>query len=182
MHTAKPDKTIDMKKAILILSSILILIGCHDGNKEDISNESEHKIKTMEKHILNNNPVIDESINVDDFFQEKVVSMYDKEWTKLEKGMKLNRLQNFVLEEKEKNKLDDIACKDLKTLLFKMCNEGQFNKANIVEYENENIISIKNLEYDEETKTYRGKKVKKKVRTTPKSKSNLDRLIKKNKS
>lgn len=150
--------------------------------KEDISNESEHKIKTMEKHILNNNPVIDESINVDDFFQEKVVSMYDKEWTKLEKGMKLNRLQNFVLEEKEKNKLDDIACKDLKTLLFKMCNDGQFNKANIVEYENENIISIKNLEYDEETKTYRGKKVKKKVRTTPKSKSNLDRLIKKNKS
>ena len=150
--------------------------------KEDISNESEHKIKTMEKHILNNNSVIDESINVDDFFQEKVVSMYDKEWTKLEKGMKLNRLQNFVLEEKEKNKLDDIACKDLKTLLFKMCNDGQFNKANVVEYENENIISIKNLEYDEETKTYRGKKVKKKVRTTPKSKSNLDRLIKKNKS
>ena len=150
--------------------------------KEDISNDSEHKIKTMEKHILNNNSVIDEGINVDDFFQEKVVSMYDKEWTKLEKGMKLNRLQKFVLEEKEKNKLDDKSSESLKNLLFKMCNEGQFNKANVIEYENENIISIKNLEYDEETKTYRGKKVKKKVRTTPKSKSNLDRLIKKNKS
>jgi hypothetical protein len=109
-------------------------------------------------------------------------SVYDREWTKLEKGMKLNRLQNFVLEEKEKNSLDDKSSESLKTLLFKMCNEGQFNKANIVEYENEKIISIKIIEYDEDSKIYKGKKVKKKVRTTPKSKSNLDRLMKKNKS
>ena len=47
-----------------------------------------------------------------------------------------------------------------------MCNEGQFNKANIVEYENEKIINIKIIEYDEDSKTYKGKKVKKKVRTT----------------
>lgn len=150
-------------------------------------NEDKSKIKNSDKHILNKSLPDECDINVNDFLEleetkEVESSMYDKEWTKLEKGMKLNRLQNFVLEEKEKNSLDDKSSEILKNLLFKMCNEGQFNKANTVEYENEKIISIKIIEYDEESKTYKGKKVKKKVRTTPKSKSNLDRLLKKNKS
>lgn len=150
-------------------------------------NEDKSKIKNADKHILNKSSPDKCDINVNDFLEleekkEVESSMYDKEWTKLEKGMKLNRLQNFVLEEKEKNSLDDKSSESLKDLLFKMCNEGQFNKANIVEYENEKIISIKIIEYDEDSKTYKGKKVKKKVRTTPKSKSNLDRLLKKNKS
>ena len=158
-----------------------VLSGNHGGLELE---EDEPKIKTTEKHILLNSTQTD--IDVNEYLEEDEVvvekSMYDKEWTKLEKGMKLNRLQNFVLEEKEKNSLDDKSSESLKNLLFKMCNEGQFNKANIVEYENEKIISIKIIEYDEESKTYKGKKVKKKVRTTPKSKSNLDRLLKKNKS
>lgn len=150
------------------------------------SQEDKSKIKNSDKHILKKNSSGDDDISeMLDFLEvEKEVekSMYDREWTKLEKGMKLNRLQNFVLQEKEKNNLDDKSSESLKTLLFKMCNEGQFNKANMVEYENEKIISIKIIEYDEDSKIYRGKKVKKKVRTTPKSKSNLDRLMKKNKS
>jgi len=150
-------------------------------------NEDKSKIKNSDKHILNKSSPDECDINVNDFLEmeekkEVESSVYDREWTKLEKGMKLNRLQNFVLEEKEKNSLDDKSSESLRTLLFKMCNEGQFNKANIVEYDNEKIISIKIIEYDEDSKTYKGKKVKKKVRTTPKSKSNLDRLLKKNKS
>lgn len=146
--------------------------------------EETSKIKNSDKHILNKSFPQEGDINVNDFLEleeeiEVEKSMYDKEWTKLEKGMKLNRLQIFVQEEKEKNDLDEKESEDLKTLLFKMCNDGQFNKANIVEYENEKIMSIKILEYDEDSKKYRGKKVKKKVRTTPKSKSNLDRLLKK---
>ena len=142
----------------------------------------EHKIKTTEKHILSKSTP---DIDINDYLEDEDVvekSMYDKEWTKLEKGMKLNRLQKFVLEEKEKNNLDETKSEDLKSLLFKMCNDGQFNKANIVEYENEKIVGIKIIEYDENGKIYRGKKHKKKMRTTPKSKSNLDRLMKKNKS
>ena len=148
-------------------------------------NEDKSKIKNSDKHILNKSSPDKYDINVNDFLEENKEiesSIYDKEWTKLEKGMKLNRLQNFVIEEKEKNSLDDKSSDSLKNLLFSLCNDGQFNKANIVEYENEKIISIKIIEYDEDSKTYKGKKVKKKVRTTPKSKSNLDRLLKKNKS
>ena len=156
-----------------------------ETNTED--QEETPKIKNSDKHILNKSFPQEGDINVNDFLEleeeiEVEKSMYDREWTKLEKGMKLNRLQIFVQEEKEKNDLDEKESEDLKTLLFKMCNDGQFNKANIVEYENEKIMSIKILEYDEDSKKYRGKKVKKKVRATPKSKSNLDRLLKKNKS
>ena len=149
-------------------------------------NEDKSKIKNSDKHILKKSSSGDDDIGeMLDFLEvekQEDKSMYDKEWTKLEKGMKLNRLQIFVQEEKDKNDLDDKETEDLKILLFKMCNDGQFNKANIVEYENEKITNIKIIEYDESNKTYRGKKVKKKVRTTPKSKSNLDRLMKKNKS
>lgn len=145
------------------------------------------KIKNSDKHILNKSLPDVGDINVNDFLEleeeiEVEKSMYDKVWTKLAKGMKMNRLQNFVLEETVKNDLNDEQSEDLKTLLFKMCNDGLFNKANIVEYENEKITNIKIIDYDEDSKTYKGKKQKKKVRTTPKSKSNLDRLLKKNKS
>ncbi len=147
--------------------------------------EDNSKIKNSDKHILKKSSFEEDMGEMLDFHEvDKEVdkSMYDKEWTKLEKGMKLNRLQIYILEEKEKNNLDEKQTENLKILLFKMCNDGQFNKANVVEYENEKIISIKIIEYDEENKIYKGKKVKKKVRTTPKSKSNLDRLLKKNKS
>ena len=93
--------------------------------------------------------------------------------------MKLNRLQLFVGDEQTNRNLSDTECLQLKDLLFKMCNEGLFNKSNIVSYEKEKITNIKILEYDEEKRVYRGKKQKKKIRTTPKSKSNLDRVLKK---
>lgn len=140
--------------------------------------------KPLEKQILHKKGEIhdDGFDKISDFLEddkEVEVSMYDKSWTKLAKGMKLNRLQLFTEHEKIEKGLTDEESSELKTLLFKMCNDGLFNKANIVDYENEKISSIKILEYDCKTKTYKGKKQKKKVRTTPKSKSNLDRLLKK---
>jgi hypothetical protein len=150
----------------------------------EITLEETSEIKNADKHILHKKTHEDDisealdALNCDTEI-EMETSMYDKDWTKLEKGMKLNRLKKFVESEKEEKGLNDKCSESLENLLFKMCNEGQFNKANIVEYENEKIISIKILEYDEDSKTYRGKKQKKKIRTTPKSKSNLDRLFKK---
>ena len=66
------------------------------GNHGDLElEEDEPKIKTTEKHILLNSTQTD--IDVNKYLEEDEVvvekSMYDKEWTKLEKGMKLNRLQ-----------------------------------------------------------------------------------------
>jgi len=149
----------------------------------------EDHIKTTDKHILSQSHGDD--ININDMLgfieddkepEPEPVSMYDKDWTKLEKGMKLNRLKVFVESETIERDLNETQQKILKNLLFKMCNDGLFNKANIVEYANEKITTIKIIEYDEATTTYIAKREKKKVRTTPKSKSNLDRLLKKNKS
>ena len=153
------------------------LLTGNEGEPEKVS-----KIKTSEKQILQGIPQNSESIEDylgDEEEEQEEVSIYNREWTKLERGMKLNRLQIFVSDEKTNKDLSDKESLQLKELLFKMCNEGLFNKANIVLYEKERIINIKILEYDEGNRTYRGKKQKKKLRTTPKSKSNLDRVFKK---
>jgi|TARA_B100001094_G_scaffold330698_1_gene396588 hypothetical protein len=143
--------------------------------------EKVSKVKTSEKQILQGVPQNDGiGESIDEYLpDEEEKSIYDREWTKLEKGMKLNRLQLFVGDEQTNRNLSDTECLQLKDLLFKMCNEGLFNKSNIVSYEKEKITNIKILEYDEEKRVYRGKRQKKKIRTTPKSKSNLDRVLKK---
>ena len=79
---------------------------------------------------------------------------FQKLWTKLDKGSKLNRLKLFISGQSEINEL----------------NEG-------VEYSDETyyILSIKNLKYNKEKKTYSLDLPKKTIKPTTKSKSNIDR-------
>ena len=74
---------------------------------------------------------------------------FQKSWPKLDKGSKLNRILIFILEEKERNTLNETQTKQLKKLLFLQCEKGTLNKASDVEYSDETyqIVSIKNLEY-----------------------------------
>ena len=76
---------------------------------------------------------------------------FNKSWTKLDKGCKLNRLVIFIKNEKEQNNLSDNESKKLKKMLFHLCENGSINKVGDVEYDetNEKIISIKNLKYEE---------------------------------
>lgn len=110
---------------------------------------------------------------------KKEPSLFDKEWTKLEKGMKLNRVALFIQREKEENKLSDAQAKSLKAILFKACNDGMLNKACDVTYKDEQIISIRNLEFNEQTKKYKLKTSSSKHRVNVKSRSNIDRFMKK---
>ena len=110
---------------------------------------------------------------------KKEPSLFDKEWTKLEKGMKLNRVALFIQREKEANKLSDAQTKSLKDILFKACNDGMLNKTSDVTYKDEQIISIRNLEFNEQTKKYKLKTSSSKHRVNVKSRSNIDRFMKK---
>ena len=100
-----------------------------------------------------------------------------KPWTKLDKGSKLNRITLFIQDEVEKNELDGSETKQLKKLLVHLCHTGVLSKTNDVDYSNETyqIISIKNLMYDENKKTYSFDLPKKTVKPTAKSKSKIDR-------
>jgi len=102
---------------------------------------------------------------------------FKKSWTKLDKGTKLNRLSIFIKLEKTENELNDSQEKQLKTLLYQLCESGALNKTTDVEYSDETyqIISIKNLEVDESTKKYTFKIPEKKTKNVSKSKTNVER-------
>ena len=112
-----------------------------------------------------------------DAIEKEKNDRFQKTWTKLDKGSKLNRLSIFINSESEKNELDEDETKKLKKLLFHICENGSLNKAGDVDYSDEiyEIVSIKNLNYDEEKRNYSFNLPKKTVKPASKSKSNIDR-------
>ena len=114
--------------------------------------------------------------------KEKIDSRFTLPWNKLEKGVKMNRLLIFIQTEREEHKLTEQQAKELKNLLFKACETGLFNKISDVEYDESKakIESIKNLDFNESSKKYKIKTGGTKNRSVSKSRSNIDRLTKKN--
>jgi len=113
--------------------------------------------------------------------ESDIDSRYLRPWNKLEKGMKMNRILLFVNNEKEVQGLSDIITKELKNLLFKGCENGIFNKISEVKYNTEEglIESFKSLEFNESSKKYKLKSTGTKNRSVSKSRSNIDRVMKK---
>ena len=102
---------------------------------------------------------------------------FTKSWSKLERGTKLNRLNDFIESEKEKKELNDKEHQDLQTLLTDLFEKSVFSKSKEIDYceKETKIIAINNLIYDEETKTYSFNLPKKLVKPSTKSKSKIDR-------
>ena len=102
-------------------------------------------------------------------------------WNKLEKGMKMNRILIYVDSQKKEYSLSDNQTKDLKNILFRGCENGLFNKINDVKYDEEQCLieSFKQLEFNESSKKYKLKSSGNKNRSVSKSRSNIDRLMKK---
>jgi len=102
---------------------------------------------------------------------------FTKSWSKLERGNKLNRLNEFIESEKEKNELNDEEHQKLQGLLTGLFEKSVFSKSSEVEYSEQEskIISITNLTYNEEQKTYSFDLPKKLVKPSQKSKSKIDR-------
>jgi len=132
------------------------------NRKSSLSHESDVQIKKM----LNN---------------EKG-EYYKQAWNKLDNGMKINRIKLFVELEKDKNSLDEDGVENLKKLLITTCTSGKLNKSSDITYNKEEgyIMSIKILKYTESTKEYKIQiNENKKKQTSSKSKSNIDRFLKK---
>ena len=102
---------------------------------------------------------------------------FTKSWSKLERGTKLNRLNDFIDSEKEKNELNDEEHVNLQDLLTDLFEKSVFSKSKEIEYceKETKIISITNLIYDDNTKMYSFNLPKKLVKPASKSKSTIDR-------
>ena len=103
---------------------------------------------------------------------------FQKTWSKLDKGSKLNRIHLFIKTEKIDKELNDSQEKQLKILLLRIFESGGLNKTADVDYSQETyqIETIKNLNFNEETNKYDFiSQVKKKKTEGGKSKSNVER-------
>ena len=168
--------------------------GCRDSGDCDVSTSGQGDSETVGIESLNNStqePEPDNSTNLDVSYneledeveKETIDPRFTQPWNKLDKGVKMNRLLLFIQSQKEANELSDQQTKDLKNLLFKGCETGLFNKISDVKYDTEKALieSIKQLEFNESSKKYKLKTGGTKNRSVSKSRSNIDRLTKKNK-
>ena len=75
---------------------------------------------------------------------------FKKQWTKLDKGSKLNRILLFTKMEKADKNLSDTVENQLKTLLIQLHSTNLLNKTSDIEYdiENSKIIKIHNLIFE----------------------------------
>ena len=109
---------------------------------------------------------------------------FKNSWIKLDKGSKLNRLQNFIEAQSIENDLNEKESDKLKKLLFHLCENDSLNKTVDVDYDIESceINNIKNLKYNKDKKSYSYDLPKKTVKSPSKSKSNIDRHFSKSKT
>ena len=93
----------------------------------------------------------------------------------------MNRILYYINNQQIDNNLSDNQCNELKQLLLSACESGLFNKVSDVKYNEELgiIDSFKNLEFNGSSKKYKLKTGGSKSRSVTKSRSNIDRLLKK---
>ena len=157
-------------KSLLIQTTI-------NKNTDDTEDTSEHVDGTIDGKV---DEEIDEEVsNVDD--EIDLDSRFKLPWNKLEKGMKMNRIVLYIKKETEEKDLSNTISKELKSILFNACDRGLFNKISEVKYDTEigEIESFKCLEFNESTRKYKLKSTGPKNRSVSKSRSNIDRLVKK---
>ena len=107
-------------------------------------------------------------------------TIFFKPWNKLEKGLKCNRINMYLNEQKEYI-WKETEKEDVKKLLYNTINKGGLTKNTDVNYNKEEgkIIKINILLFDEnKSKFYIKQETVKKQKTASKSKSNLERLLK----
>jgi len=109
---------------------------------------------------------------------------FKNSWIKLDKGSKLNRLQNFIDKQTTENDLNEKEKDKFKKLLFHLCENDSLNKTVDVDYDIESceINNIKNLKYNKDKKSYSYDLQKKTIKSPSKSKSNIDRHFSKSKT
>tara|TARA_B100000963_G_C22563698_1_gene642639 strand:- start:146 stop:649 length:504 start_codon:yes stop_codon:yes gene_type:complete len=118
--------------------------------------------------------------------KEEMKSLLNKEkkdilkqpWNKLDTGMKLGRIKLFVEKEAQEKQLDESKKEGLKKLLYSACKSNKLSKNTEIVYNRENsmIETIKVLKYENGKYTLKTTETKKSKSST-KSKSNIERLI-----
>ena len=99
-------------------------------------------------------------------------------WNKLDTGMKLSRIKLFVEKEVEERELNDTTRDELQIMLISACRSNKLSKNTEIIYDREKCLieKIKILKYENQKYSLQTTETKKSKSST-KSRSNIERLI-----
>tara|TARA_B110001469_G_scaffold125188_1_gene140167 strand:- start:5727 stop:6326 length:600 start_codon:yes stop_codon:yes gene_type:complete len=143
--------------------------------------ELEHRTSILNKKRRSLPSTSEEVKDILPYIDKNLEDIYKNTWNKLEKGQRLNRINIYILELLSACKLPEQKCKRLKSILHTHISNNKINKNTDVEYDSEEckINNIKGLLINVEEGTFKMTIEKsKKNKTSNKSKSNIDRFIK----
>lgn len=138
------------------------------------------QLKDIERRSRTNLSKTNDSIDINSYIDKEKENIFHQTWTKLNNGSKLNRINLFINELKDKHELSDTETNNLSQLLITACNKSKLNKINEVIYDKEEarIKDIKILLFDENLRKFSLNIEKVKNKPKSKSKSNIEKLLK----
>ena len=143
--------------------------------------ENKDRLLSLKKKQIQGTTSEEVTVNtMGDLLNSETNTIFFKPWNKLEKGLKCNRVNKY-LSEQEEYELSDNEKEDLKKLLYNTIHKGKLTKNTDVNYNKDDgtIVKINILLYDEKKRKFAIKKESvKKQKTASKSKSNVERLLK----
>ena len=131
--------------------------------------------------LLNNNTKIYETTpntsNIEKFLEKELEANINKPWTKLGKGSKLKKINEYVISYSQEKKYDEDQTKKLKRYLLSCLERKKLQNTKDVVYcvKTNKILSIPALTYSESSRKFTLRKNEKK---TPKSTSTKNKTNK----
>ena len=102
----------------------------------------------------------DYSSGMEDFMNKTIVNIYSRTWGRLEKRLRINKLNEFIEQIKIENDFDDDKSKELSELLMHLLTTNKINKATEIKYNKEEckILEIYGLKFESNNFNYQKKK------------------------
>ena len=158
------------------------------NQKNDLKNILNNTLTDdIKPPLKNENSTIEnKKLNIGDNYIENMMILLNtdkmhsnKNWSKLDKNIKLKLLNNYIDIYSKKNNLNNESKKQLKNILTKALYSNLLNKQSDIIYnkETETIENITCLVFNEEKNIYEINIKEKGTKVTNKSKSNVTRLI-----
>jgi hypothetical protein len=155
-----------------------------DTGKKNINiHKKPVQLRDIENRSANNRveKVSENDKCINELIQNEQKMVYNQSWNKLDKGLKINRLKDFVQRDGNTRSLKHVQKDELKQLLISACKNNRLNRLSDINYniEEGRIESIKVLDYNEASGYILKLPEIKPGKISGKSKSNIERFIRK---
>ena len=123
-------------------------------------------LKTLKSSMSSDTPKSEKSCNKDyssgmeDFMNKTIVNVYSRTWGRLEKKLRINKINEFLEQIKMENEFDDKKTQELSELLMHLLTTNKINKATEIKYDKDEckIMEIYGLKFESNNFTYQKKK------------------------